>query len=295
MALLAEYEIELEGARAVVVGRSEIVGKPTAQLLEQANATVTICHSRTRDLARQTRDADVLVVAAGRAGIVTPEMVKPGAAVIDVGMNRTDAGLVGDVDPGVAEVAGFLTPVPGGVGPMTIACLLQNAVFAPACSPQIGGCNPLRQCYCFAGFPVETDDVITARSRSLAEGTVKWFSNEKGFGFIEREGGDDVFVHFSAITMDGYKSLTEGQRVRSRSCRATRACRRRTFKRPSFLSEPNCEGLRKGPFVFGRDLHRRGRAARVRRLWEDQGTWRSRGKRCSTSRGSRASSCPRTR
>lgn len=128
MALLAEYGIELAGARAVVVGRSAIVGKPTAQLLLQANATVTVCHSRTRDLARHSLDADVLVVAVGRPGIVTPEMVKRGSAVVDVGMNRTEAGLVGDVDSGAAEVAGFLTPVPGGVGPMTIACLLQNAV-----------------------------------------------------------------------------------------------------------------------------------------------------------------------
>ncbi len=128
MEILAEYRIELDGARAVVVGRSEIVGKPVAQLLEQANATVTICHSHTRDLARVTLDAEVLVVAAGRAAMISPDMVAAGAAVIDVGINRTDAGLVGDVDPGVANVAAYLTPVPGGVGPMTIACLLQNAV-----------------------------------------------------------------------------------------------------------------------------------------------------------------------
>ena len=128
LALLREYEIGLEGARAVVIGRSAIVGKPTAQLLLAANATVTICHSRTRDLAAQTREADVLVAAVGRAGLVTPEMVKPGAAVVDVGMNRTGSGLVGDVDPAAAEVAGHITPVPGGVGPMTIACLLQNAL-----------------------------------------------------------------------------------------------------------------------------------------------------------------------
>jgi methylenetetrahydrofolate dehydrogenase (NADP+) / methenyltetrahydrofolate cyclohydrolase len=128
MAILAEYRVELDGARAVVVGRSEIVGKPVAQLLEQANATVTVCHSHTRDLARQTLDAEVLVVAAGRAGIVSPDMVAIGAAVVDVGINRTDAGLVGDVDPGIADVAALMTPVPGGVGPMTIACLLQNAV-----------------------------------------------------------------------------------------------------------------------------------------------------------------------
>jgi methylenetetrahydrofolate dehydrogenase (NADP+) / methenyltetrahydrofolate cyclohydrolase len=128
MALLHEYRIELDGARAVVVGRSAIVGKPVAQLLEQANATVTICHSHTRDLDRHTLDADVLVVAAGRAGIVSPDMIRTGATVIDVGISRTDAGLVGDVDPGAADVASHLTPVPGGVGPMTIACLLENAV-----------------------------------------------------------------------------------------------------------------------------------------------------------------------
>ena len=130
MALLEEYSIPLDGARAVVVGRSQIVGKPVAHLLLQANATVTICHSHTDDLARQTLDADVLVVAAGIAGLVDPEMVKQGAAVVDVGQNRTAAGLVGDVDPGVAERAGFLTPVPGGVGPMTIAMLLRNTVLA---------------------------------------------------------------------------------------------------------------------------------------------------------------------
>jgi methylenetetrahydrofolate dehydrogenase (NADP+) / methenyltetrahydrofolate cyclohydrolase len=129
-ALLEEYSIRLDGARAVVVGRSQIVGKPVAHLLLQANATVTICHSHTHDLARQTLDADVLVVATGIAGLVDPEMVKQGAAVVDVGQNRTEGGLVGDVDPGVAERAAFLTPVPGGVGPMTIAMLLRNTVLA---------------------------------------------------------------------------------------------------------------------------------------------------------------------
>jgi len=128
MALLNEYRVELDGVRAVVVGRSDIVGKPMAHLLMQANATVTICHSHTRDLASHTLEAEVLVVAAGRAGLVSPDMVKTGSAVVDVGMNRTDTGVVGDVDPGAADVAGHLTPVPGGVGPMTIACLLQNAV-----------------------------------------------------------------------------------------------------------------------------------------------------------------------
>jgi methylenetetrahydrofolate dehydrogenase (NADP+) / methenyltetrahydrofolate cyclohydrolase len=130
MRLLAEYGVQLAGARAVVVGRSLIVGRPVALLLLHENATVTICHSRTDDLARQTLDADVLVVAAGLPGIVTAEMVKAGAAVVDVGINRTEAGLVGDVDPGAAEIAALMTPVPGGVGPMTIAMLLQNTVRA---------------------------------------------------------------------------------------------------------------------------------------------------------------------
>jgi methylenetetrahydrofolate dehydrogenase (NADP+)/methenyltetrahydrofolate cyclohydrolase len=128
IALLAEYRIELDGALAVVIGRSAIVGKPVAQLLEQANATVTVCHSHTRDLAAATLEAEVLVVAAGRAGIVAPDMIKTGSTVIDVGINRTEAGIIGDVDPGAADLAGHLTPVPGGVGPMTVACLLENAL-----------------------------------------------------------------------------------------------------------------------------------------------------------------------
>jgi methylenetetrahydrofolate dehydrogenase (NADP+)/methenyltetrahydrofolate cyclohydrolase len=130
MALLAEYRIPLDGARAVVVGRSDIVGKPVAHLLLQSHATLTICHSHTVDLARQTLDADVLIVAAGVPEIVTADMVKSGAAVVDVGINRTEAGIVGDVDPDVAERVAFLTPVPGGVGPMTIAMLLSNTVRA---------------------------------------------------------------------------------------------------------------------------------------------------------------------
>jgi methylenetetrahydrofolate dehydrogenase (NADP+)/methenyltetrahydrofolate cyclohydrolase len=128
MAMLAEHEIELDGARAVVIGRSDIVGKPMAHLLMQANATVTICHSHTKDLARHTLDADVLVAAVGVPAMVSADMVRAGGVVIDVGINRTEAGIVGDVDPGAADVAAYLTPVPGGVGPMTIACLLQNAV-----------------------------------------------------------------------------------------------------------------------------------------------------------------------
>jgi methylenetetrahydrofolate dehydrogenase (NADP+) / methenyltetrahydrofolate cyclohydrolase len=130
MRLLGEYRIPVAGARAVVVGRSLIVGRPLAMLLLHANATVTICHSRTVDLARHTLDADIVVAAVGSLGLITADMVKTGAAVIDVGMNRTDEGLFGDVDPGVADVAAFLTPVPGGVGPMTIACLLENALKA---------------------------------------------------------------------------------------------------------------------------------------------------------------------
>ena len=130
MALLEEHGVLLEGARAVVVGRSTIVGKPIAHLLLGANATVTICHSRTRDLAAETGCADVLVVAIGQAALITPSMVKEGAAVVDVGITRTEAGLVGDVAPDVAERAALLTPVPGGVGPMTIAILLRNTVRA---------------------------------------------------------------------------------------------------------------------------------------------------------------------
>jgi methylenetetrahydrofolate dehydrogenase (NADP+)/methenyltetrahydrofolate cyclohydrolase len=130
MRLLGEYRIPLAGARAVVVGRSLIVGRPVALLLLHENATVTICHSRTDDLVRQTLDADVLVAAVGIPRLITPDMVKQGAAVIDVGITRTDAGLLGDVDPAVAEAAAFLTPVPGGVGPMTIAALLANTVRA---------------------------------------------------------------------------------------------------------------------------------------------------------------------
>ena len=130
MRLLAEYEVDLKGADAVVVGRSQIVGKPAALLLLAEHATVTVCHSRTRDLGSILRRADVIVAAVGSPGLVTTAMVKPGAAVIDVGITRTDDGLRGDVDPAVAEVAGLLTPVPGGVGPMTIALLLANAVRA---------------------------------------------------------------------------------------------------------------------------------------------------------------------
>jgi len=123
--------VELAGADAVVIGRSILVGRPMASLLVNASATVTVCHSRTRDLAAVCRGADVLVAAVGRPEMVRGDWVKPGATVIDVGMNRTDAGLVGDVDFAAASrVAGRITPVPGGVGPMTIAMLLANTVRA---------------------------------------------------------------------------------------------------------------------------------------------------------------------
>jgi methylenetetrahydrofolate dehydrogenase (NADP+)/methenyltetrahydrofolate cyclohydrolase len=130
MRMLAEHRVEPKGARAVVVGRSNIVGKPIAHLLLQAHATVTICHSRTVDLQRHTLDADILVAAVGSLHVVGADMVKAGSTVIDVGMNRTEEGLFGDVDPGAAERAAYLTPVPGGVGPMTIAMVLKNTVTA---------------------------------------------------------------------------------------------------------------------------------------------------------------------
>jgi methylenetetrahydrofolate dehydrogenase (NADP+) / methenyltetrahydrofolate cyclohydrolase len=131
MELLRHEGIELEGAEAVVVGRSNLVGRPVASLLLGANATVTICHSRTRDLAGVCSRADVLVAAVGSPRLLGAEAVKPGAAVIDVGMNRTADGLAGDVDfEAVKDIAGAITPVPGGVGPMTIAMLLVNTLAA---------------------------------------------------------------------------------------------------------------------------------------------------------------------
>ncbi len=133
--LLVRSDIEIEGRDVVIVGRSGLVGMPLAIMLAQkndrANATVTICHTRTKDMAAHTKRADILVVAAGKAKAVTGDMVKPGAVVIDVGINRTDDGIVGDVDfESAKEVAGWITPVPGGVGPMTVAMLLVNTVTA---------------------------------------------------------------------------------------------------------------------------------------------------------------------
>ncbi|RBY82423.1 bifunctional methylenetetrahydrofolate dehydrogenase/methenyltetrahydrofolate cyclohydrolase FolD [Geodermatophilus sp. TF02-6] len=140
MVLLDQYDVPLQGAEAVVVGRSVLVGKPMAQLLLERNATVTTCHSRTRDLAEVCRRADVLVVAAGIPGLVGADAVKPGATVIDVGIHRGENGLRGDVDTAaVAEVAGKTTPVPGGVGPMTIAMLLANTLTAAEVQQGLGG------------------------------------------------------------------------------------------------------------------------------------------------------------
>jgi methylenetetrahydrofolate dehydrogenase (NADP+)/methenyltetrahydrofolate cyclohydrolase len=140
MVLLREYKVQTAGANCVVIGRSNIVGKPMVALLVQpgSDATVTVCHSRTRDLAAHTRNADIIIAAAGKAGLVTGDMVKPGAVVVDVGVNRVDDSsqpkgyrLVGDVDfESVREVASLITPVPGGVGPMTIAMLMENTLQA---------------------------------------------------------------------------------------------------------------------------------------------------------------------
>src|SRR4051812_1330645 len=132
--LLRRSDVPLDGAEVVIVGRGLLVGRPLAVMLAARrpgpNATVTLCHTGTRDLAAHTRRADVLVVAAGRHAMITPDMVKPGAAVVDAGQHRTPSGLAGDVHPDVDEVAGALTPVPGGVGPMTVAILLANTVTA---------------------------------------------------------------------------------------------------------------------------------------------------------------------
>jgi len=130
MEILREYAVELLGARAVVVGRSNIVGKPMALLLLADHATVTICHSRTRDLGAVIQEADVVVAAVGRAAMITGDMVREGATVVDVGINRVEGKVVGDVAEDVGGKAGLLTPVPGGVGPMTIASLLRNTVKA---------------------------------------------------------------------------------------------------------------------------------------------------------------------
>ena len=128
--LLDDYGVEIEGRRAVVLGRSNIVGKPVAVLLLHRNATVTVCHSRTRDLATITRQADILVAAIRSTAFVSPEMVREGVVVVDVGINPVDGRLRGDVDPAVAEKAGWMTPVPGGVGPMTRAMLMWNTLKA---------------------------------------------------------------------------------------------------------------------------------------------------------------------
>jgi methylenetetrahydrofolate dehydrogenase (NADP+) / methenyltetrahydrofolate cyclohydrolase len=132
LALLRRYEVPIAGANVTVVGRGVTVGRPLGLLLTRRseNATVTLCHTGTKDLATEVRRADIVVAAAGSVGLITPGMVKPGAAVLDVGITRTEQGLVGDVHPEVREVAGFLAPMPGGVGPMTVAMLLTNTVAA---------------------------------------------------------------------------------------------------------------------------------------------------------------------
>jgi methylenetetrahydrofolate dehydrogenase (NADP+) / methenyltetrahydrofolate cyclohydrolase len=143
MKMLESAGVDPAGKHAVVIGRSNMVGKPMAMLLLAANATVTMCHSATRDLAAITRQADILIAAAGRQNLVTAEMVKPGAVVIDVGTNRTSAGkLAGDVDfDGVQAVAGWISPVPGGVGPMTITMLLVNTVEAAERAAALGAAH----------------------------------------------------------------------------------------------------------------------------------------------------------
>ena len=131
MELIDEYGIDPKGKECVVVGRSNIVGKPMAMLLLHRHGTVTLCHSRTANLAEVCRRADILVAAVGKAGFITPDMVKDGAAVIDVGINRNAEGKVcGDVDPAVVDKAGYMTPVPGGCGPMTITMLMKNTLAA---------------------------------------------------------------------------------------------------------------------------------------------------------------------
>lgn len=132
MRLLERYDIATSGARAVVIGRSTLVGLPLSLLLARkgVDATVTMAHSRTQDIAEVVRASDIVIAAAGQARMITADMVRPGATVIDVGVSRSESGIVGDVDPGVSEVAGHLTPMPGGTGPMTIACLLENTVTA---------------------------------------------------------------------------------------------------------------------------------------------------------------------
>ncbi len=130
--IMDHYELPIEGKHAVIIGRSNLVGKPAAALFLQRNATVSLAHSRTQDLPSLIKQADIIVAAVGRQALVTPEMVKPGAVVLDVGITRVDGKLKGDIHPDVAEVAGYLTPMPGGTGPMTVAMLMQNTFDAAA-------------------------------------------------------------------------------------------------------------------------------------------------------------------
>jgi methylenetetrahydrofolate dehydrogenase (NADP+)/methenyltetrahydrofolate cyclohydrolase len=187
--LLDDYEIEIEGRRAVVLGRSNIVGKPVAVLLLHRNATVTICHSRTRDLTAITREADILVAAIRSTAFVTPDMVREGVVVVDVGINPVDGRLRGDVDPAVAEKAGWMTPVPGGVGPMTRAMLMWNTL-KPSSSavPDLSGgarlhhgAGPLRH-QARAG----TDACHPGRARAPGDGQAR-----RARGRHQRQGLDD--------------------------------------------------------------------------------------------------------
>lgn len=130
MKLLEEYKVDLHGADVCVIGRSDLVGRPLAHLLERENATVTLCHSHTKNLKYHTLRSDVVITAVGKPGIITPDMITPGTVVIDVGISRVDGKIAGDCDPEVEKVAGLFTPVPGGVGPMTVAMLMKNTIDA---------------------------------------------------------------------------------------------------------------------------------------------------------------------
>ena len=217
LALLDEYGVELKGADAVVIGRSNIVGKPVALLLLHRHATVTICHSRTRDLAAVISRADVIVAAVGVPGLVQAEMVKDGRGG-DRRRNHADGGR-SRRRRGAGCRGSRGSPDAGSRRRRTDDnCNASEEHSACRAIPPEGACTSRHMRLWFARFikvggSVPGPSLHCKEETQLAQGTVKWFSNEKGYGFIEREGGEDVFVHFSAITMDGYKSLTEGQRV----------------------------------------------------------------------------------